>query len=126
MEFRDAHDGVVRGVSYRSVGDLALALREQPDAARGAAGFDFFAMMVRGRPDVEHWCARLDALGVAHSEIIDAPIGSILSFHDPDGIELRFYSLDPRGADPEGRVRMPPEPDEGGGERRDSPHDALE
>ena len=97
-EFRDDHDGVVRGVSYHSLGNLALALREHPDAARGLAGYDCFAMMLRGRPDVEHWCGRLDAFGIAHSDIIDVPIGSILTFADPDGIELRFYSLDPTGA----------------------------
>lgn len=110
MEFRDDHDAVVRGVVYRalrsSVGEITISLREQPTAARGLAGFDPFAMMLGGRADVEHWCERLDRLGVAHADIVDAPIGSILVFTDPDGIELRFYSLDPDGADPEGRRRI--------------------
>ena len=104
-EFRDDHDGVVRGVSYRAKGDLALALRENPSAAEGVAGFDFFAMMLYGRADIDAWVQRLDDFGVAHSEIIEAAIGFILTFEDPDGIQLRFYTLNERGADPEGRVR---------------------
>jgi catechol 2,3-dioxygenase-like lactoylglutathione lyase family enzyme len=112
MEFRDDHDGVVRGVVYRAlrsaVGEVTISLREQPTAARGLAGFDPLALMLGGRADVEHWCERLDRLGVAHTDIVDAPIGSILAFADPDGIELRFYSLDPDGADPGGRRRIDP------------------
>jgi len=104
-EFRDEHDGVVRGVVYRALGDLIISLREQPAAARGIAGFDPFGIMLRGRPDVDHWVRRLDALGVAHADVVDAPIGSILMFEDPDGMGLRFYSLDAEGRDPEGRRR---------------------
>jgi len=105
MEFRDDHDGVVRGVSYRAKGDLALALRENPVAARGIAGYDPFAIMLRGRADVDHWVKRLDELGVAHAPVVEATIGYILAFDDPDGMQLRFYTLDEHGADPEGRVR---------------------
>ena len=105
MEFRDDHDGVVRGVTYRAKGDLALALRENPAAARGFAGYDPFAIMLRGRADVDHWVKRLDALGVAHAPVVEATIGYILAFDDPDGLQLRFYTLDETGADPEGRVR---------------------
>jgi catechol 2,3-dioxygenase-like lactoylglutathione lyase family enzyme len=104
-EFRDDHDGVVRGVSYHAKGELTMALREHPDAAKGIAGFDFFAIMLLGRPDIEAWSRRLDDLGVSHSEIIEVAIGFIMMFEDPDGIQLRFYTLNEQGADPEGRVR---------------------
>jgi len=104
-EFRDDDDGVVRGVSYRSKGDLTFSLRENVQAAKGIAGFDFFAIMLCGRSDIESWVTRLDELGIAHSEIIEAPIGFIMRFEDPDEIQLRFYTLNERGADPEGRVR---------------------
>lgn len=106
-EFRDDDDGVVRGISYRSQGDLAIALREHPGAANGISGFDPFAIMLRGRADIEHWVSRLDELGVSHSDVIEAAIGYILPFADPDGLQLRFYTLDEHGADPEGRVRVP-------------------
>ncbi len=104
-EFRDDEDGVVRGVVYRSQGDLAISLREQPTAARGISGFDPFAIMLRGRADIDHWVARLDRLCVPHSDVIDAPIGFIISFDDPDGLQLRFYTLDASGLDLEGRSR---------------------
>lgn len=105
-EFRDDEDGVVRGVSYRSKGELSVALREHPAAAKGFAGFDPFAIMLRGRADIEHWAARLDELGISHSPVVTAPIGYIMSFDDPDGLQLRFYTLNEQGADPEGRVRV--------------------
>ncbi len=104
-EFRDDEDGVVRGVSYYAKGDLTLCLRENAPAAKGFAGFDPFAIMLCGRADIEHWAERLDELGVSHSAIVDVPIGSIMSFDAPDGLELRFYTLNEQGADPEGRVR---------------------
>ena len=38
-------------------------------------------------------------------EIVEAPIGCIMMFDDPDGIQLRFYTLNEQGLDPEGRAR---------------------
>jgi len=104
-EFADQHDGVVRGVVYRAKGDLMISLREQPVAAAGLVGYDPFAIMLRGRADIDHWVARLDQLGVAHEPVAEASIGFMLSFPDPDGLELRFYTLDAEGRDPEGRAR---------------------
>jgi hypothetical protein len=40
------------------------------------------------RAELTEWAARLDALGVAHGEIVDAGYGSGLSFRDPDNIAL--------------------------------------
>jgi len=42
---------------------------------------------------------------VAHEPVVEASIGFMLSFPDPDGLELRFYTLDAEGRDPEGRAR---------------------
>ena len=36
---------------------------------------------------------RLDELGVAHGEIVDAPFGSGLAVRDPDNIQLEFFAL---------------------------------
>ena len=91
LEFPDA-DGTVRGVAYVPKGGFSWALRENPDAAKGLAGFDPFSILVKDKPDLEAWVARLDELGVAHSPIVQATIGWILSFEDPDGLELRLYS----------------------------------
>lgn len=102
MEFPD-EDDVVRGVVYQPKNAFTLALRENPAAARGLAGFDPFAILLQGEPDVQAWADRLDALDIEHSAVIEATIGWILSFHDPDGLELRFYTAARHGADVSGR-----------------------
>jgi hypothetical protein len=35
--------------------------------------------------------ARLDAEGGAHSEVVEAPYASVVSFRDPDGIALEMF-----------------------------------
>jgi catechol 2,3-dioxygenase-like lactoylglutathione lyase family enzyme len=104
MEFPD-EDGVVRGVAgtVPGLGDGGLALREHPEVARGIAGFDPISFGIADRDAAEAWIARLDDLGVDHSPIIDATIGWIVSFHDPDGTEIRLYSFTPHNIDHSGR-----------------------
>jgi len=96
VEFRD-DDGSVRGVAYRPKAGFTLALRENPEVARAIVGFDPFAILVQGRADVDAWAGRLDAFGIAHSPVIEGAVGWLLSFKDPDGIELRLYSADRHG-----------------------------
>jgi hypothetical protein len=62
--------------------------------------------MLRGRPDIDSWVNRRDELGVAPAPVITAAIGYILRFEDPDGLELRFYTLDESGTDPTGRTPL--------------------
>lgn len=104
MEFPD-EDDVVRGVAGRlpGVSDTALALREDPAAARGVAGFNLLNLAVADRAHVEAWAARLDELGVEHSPVIEASIGWIIVLHDPDGIELHLYSRERHGVPTAGR-----------------------
>ncbi|MBV8693660.1 MAG: VOC family protein [Actinobacteria bacterium] len=97
VEFPD-EDGTVRGVAYRAQEGFTLALRENPTVARAIAGYDPFAILLQGRADIEAWATRLDDLGVAHSPVIEATIGWLISFKDPDGLELRFYTADRRGS----------------------------
>jgi hypothetical protein len=47
---------------------------------------------VASRDDLAGWAARLDALGVAHGDIVDASYGSGLSFRDPDNIALELFA----------------------------------
>ena len=39
--------------------------------------------------------ARLDEVGVEHSGLKDVPYGTVLTFRDPDNIQLEFYSIPP-------------------------------
>lgn len=96
VEFPD-EDGTVRGVAYRAQEGFTLALRENPTVARAIAGYDPFAILLQGRADIDAWASRLDRLGVAHSQVIEATIGWLMSFKDPDGLELRFYTADRHG-----------------------------
>ena len=93
LEWPDA-EGVVRGVRYRAKGAFALALRENETVALATPGFDPFAILVRGQEDVEAWARRLDDLGIAHTPVRPGAEGYLLSFEDPDGLQLKIYSED--------------------------------
>jgi catechol 2,3-dioxygenase-like lactoylglutathione lyase family enzyme len=58
-------------------------------------GLDHVAFGCENRAAVEEWAAHLDDLGVEHSGIKDVPYGSVLTFRDPDNIQLEFYSIPP-------------------------------
>ena len=51
-------------------------------------GLDHFAFSVETRDELDRWAARLDELGIDHSEPIEVPPGAILNLKDPDGIAL--------------------------------------
>jgi catechol 2,3-dioxygenase-like lactoylglutathione lyase family enzyme len=105
FEFADEEDGVVRGVAYEVPGlpELNIALRQNPAAARGISGFDPVSFAIADRGAADAWADRLDQLGVAHSPVIDATLGWLLVFHDPDGTEIHLYSMERHGIDPAGR-----------------------
>jgi catechol 2,3-dioxygenase-like lactoylglutathione lyase family enzyme len=75
-------------------GGPPLGLRLDPGRARAAAGFDYFAIGVPGKHAIDLLAARLTALGEQHAGVHWASIGWILpELHDPDGHEVRFYTL---------------------------------
>ncbi|SFR29432.1 Glyoxalase/Bleomycin resistance protein/Dioxygenase superfamily protein [Lentzea waywayandensis] len=98
-EFEDA-DGVVRGVAGPvSDGAAGLSLRLNPEKARALAGFDPVNWAVETRKDLGEWIEHLDALGVGHSPEIEASIGWLLVFTDPDGLEIHVYTDESHGVD---------------------------
>jgi catechol 2,3-dioxygenase-like lactoylglutathione lyase family enzyme len=75
-------------------GGPQLALRLDPERCRAAAGFDYFSIGVPDRAAIEELAARLTALGEQHAGVHWATIGWILpELHDPDGHEVRFYTV---------------------------------
>ena len=75
-------------------GGPPLGLRLDPERARAAAGFDYFAIGVPGKEAIEELAARLTTLGEQHAGVHRASVGWILPhLHDPDGHEIRFYTL---------------------------------
>lgn len=56
-------------------------------------GLDHIAFGCANRAELEQWMRRLDALGVKHGGIVDAPYGAGLSFRDPDNIALELFAF---------------------------------
>ena len=93
----DEDTGPFRHVVY-ALGNTLLGLHAFPvlsseekfDERR--PGLDHIAFGVGSRQELVAWAARLDELGVARGEIIDAHYGSGLSFRDPDNNALEFFA----------------------------------
>ncbi|WP_214108268.1 VOC family protein [Acrocarpospora catenulata] len=94
--------GELRGVAMRDAGQsLMIALREEPGRATALGGFDPLALGVPTLAALRAWAARLDDLGVPHSGIAEGSIGWLVGgVTDPDGIEIRLYTLQQRTETP--------------------------
>jgi catechol 2,3-dioxygenase-like lactoylglutathione lyase family enzyme len=116
-EFVEA--GVLMGlVLEHPNGGPGLALRLDPDRAAAAAGFDYFAIGVPDREAIEDLARRLSQLGEEHAGVHWATIGWILPMlHDPDGHEVRFYTIARHTDLPDGEVLTVHDPRESAGRR---------
>jgi catechol 2,3-dioxygenase-like lactoylglutathione lyase family enzyme len=56
------------------------------------AGMDHVGFACTSRDELLVWQAKLEELGIAHGEIVDAHFGSGLAFRDPDNIALEFFA----------------------------------
>jgi catechol 2,3-dioxygenase-like lactoylglutathione lyase family enzyme len=95
LAFEFVEQGRLMGVSLRHPnGGPDLALRLDLDRAVASAGFDYFSFWVPDKEAIDDLAAHLDELGETHAGVIFASIGWVLPhLHDPDGHELRFYTL---------------------------------
>lgn len=100
VELEFVEDGVLMGVAMRDAsGTVPLAFRCDPDRAKAMSGFDPIALGVPSVLDLEGWRAQLTSLGESHGGIVPGHVGSVLvGLHDPDGIEVRLYTLAAGGA----------------------------
>ena len=89
-------EGVVMGIAMvHPAGGPELAFRLDPDRAESAAGFDYFSIGVRDEATMQALAARLDEFGEQHGGVHRAMRGWILPYlHDPDGHEVRFYTIE--------------------------------
>ena len=87
--------GTLMGVGLaHPAGGPMITLRLDPERARAAAGFDYFAIGVPDKESIEALAERLSAMGEKHAGVHFASIGWILpELHDPDGHEVRFYTI---------------------------------
>ena len=88
-------DDVLMGIAMTHPnGGPDLAIRLDPERARVAAGFDYFAIGVPGHDAIEALAARFSERGDAHAGVIRTPVGWVLmGVHDPDGHVVRFYTV---------------------------------
>lgn len=110
QEFHE--DGVLRGaVMEHPDGGPSFALRLDPARARAAAGFDYFSIGVPDKQSIEQLAQRLSAQGEQHGGVHFASIGWILPMlHDPDGHEVRFYTVQHHTEVTPDRVRVVNDP----------------
>ena len=95
QEIEFVEEGRLMGVALidRASG-LRFAVRRDPGRAAALSGFDPVALAVPTRAALDAWVARLDELGVRHTPIVNGHIGWVLGLWDPDGIEIRLYTLE--------------------------------
>ena len=67
--------------------------------------FDPVVFAVDDRGAVDAWAAHLSELGVPN-QVVEATIGWMVLFHDPDGLEFRLYSRDRTGPHGRGQLRQ--------------------
>jgi glyoxylase I family protein len=98
----DEDTGPFRHIVY-ALGGTLFGLHGFPDLTskepfdERTPGLDHVSFGCASRAELAEWAARLDELGVAHGEIVDAAYGSGLSFRDPDNIALELFAP-PAGA----------------------------
>jgi catechol 2,3-dioxygenase-like lactoylglutathione lyase family enzyme len=95
LDLEFVENGVLMGLALRDPGGTVhLAVRHDPARAAALTGFDPIALGVPERTDLEAWRQRLDDLGQPHGGIVAGHQGwAIVGLHDPDGIEVRLYTL---------------------------------
>jgi catechol 2,3-dioxygenase-like lactoylglutathione lyase family enzyme len=88
-------DDVLMGVAMAHPnGGPDLALRLDPERARVAAGFDYFAIGVPGQQAIEALAARFTERDDSHDGVHRTPVGWVLlGIRDSDGHEVRFYTV---------------------------------
>jgi catechol 2,3-dioxygenase-like lactoylglutathione lyase family enzyme len=96
VELEFVEDGVLMGLGLRDPGGtVRLAVRHDPPRAAALAGFDPIALGVADRTDLQAWKQRLDDLGQPHGGVVTGHQGwAIVGLHDPDGLEVRLYTLE--------------------------------
>jgi glyoxylase I family protein len=93
----DEDTGPFRHIVY-AVGGTLFGLHGFPELASTEPfdgrrpGLDHVSFGCADRDELVAWAGRLDELGIAHGEIVDAGYGSGLSFRDPDNIALELFA----------------------------------
>jgi len=90
------------GATYAHICDVPglgtrLELRLNPQQAEKQRHWDPVTIAVTDREMLRRWARRLDDLGINRSGEIVAVQAWLVTFDDPDGNRLRFYTLETHG-----------------------------
>lgn len=77
--------GLVIGLTHH----WTTSAEDSFDATR--VGLDHIGLACPSEDAVRAWAARLDALGVPHGPVEEAPYGWAVTARDPDGIAVEFF-----------------------------------
>ena len=96
--FEGEENGIHFCVTLHAASMVVLGFRHHGTTAaerfsESRVGLDHFAFQTTNRAALEEWLQRLDELGIEHSEVKDTDYGSVLTFRDPDNIQLEFFAL---------------------------------
>ena len=103
---RDDAGGLVHAVLGHASGmTLGLIAHEESPAAtfdERRPGLDHLELIVPSVEEVHSWADRLAELGIEHSGVksFDHTAGVMVTFRDPDNIQLEFYALKPAASRP--------------------------
>jgi glyoxylase I family protein len=91
----DGHVALVHLAESRSGVELCL-ISHRPSGGsfdEFRIGLDHLEFLVARRSDLDAWAARLDELGIGHSGVKEPSYtaNAILTFRDPDNIQLEFF-----------------------------------
>jgi glyoxylase I family protein len=100
---RAPYDGDNQAFSGRmaivGLGGFGIDLFEHADNNRDRfdprrTGLDHLGIPVASVEELAAWVRWLDERGVAHSPVRDMPVGAMIDFVDPDGIQLEVLFID--------------------------------
>ena len=74
------------------IGLIALRANDGEPFDETRTGLDHLELRVADRAELETWSVHLDAEGVVRSPIAERPGAHILTFRDPDNIQLELYA----------------------------------
>jgi glyoxylase I family protein len=74
---------------------LGLSVHRSNDGSEFSefrTGLDHLSFGVASRAELDAWIARLDELGVEHSDVSSSPIGHLITMRDPDNVQVELWA----------------------------------
>jgi glyoxylase I family protein len=87
--------GFKRVLAHKSGTILGFTLHSSNDGSpftEFRMGLDHFSFGVPSRAELDEWAARLDELGIEHSEVRTTPVGHLMTVRDPDNIQVELWA----------------------------------